>query len=66
MQPVFSGGDGAFLGARETMLASGDAVFPVLSTRPKVMRKRDDSTNDELSRRASRARKAGERASRRP
>ena len=36
VQPVFADGDAAFLGARETMLAAGDAVFPVLSTRPTV------------------------------
>lgn len=36
VQPVFAEGDAAFLGARETMLAAGDAVFPVLSTRPTV------------------------------
>ena len=36
MQPVFADGDAAFLGARETMLQSGDAVFPVLSTRPTI------------------------------
>ena len=35
-QPVFSDGDAEFLGARETMLQSGDAVFPVLSTRPTI------------------------------
>ena len=35
-QPVFADGDAAFLGARETMLQSGDAVFPVLSTRPTI------------------------------
>ena len=36
VQPVFADGDSAFLGARETMLQSGDAVFPVLSTRPTI------------------------------
>ena len=36
VQPVFADGDAAFLGARETMLQAGDAVFPVLSTRPTV------------------------------
>ena len=34
--PVFSSGDASFLGVRETMLQAGDAVFPVLSTRPTV------------------------------
>ena len=29
VQPVFSTGDAAFLGVRETMLQAGDAVFPV-------------------------------------
>ena len=36
VQPVFADGDAAFLGARETTLAAGDAVFPVLSTRPTI------------------------------
>ena len=36
VEPVFADGDAAFLGARETMLQSGDAVFPVLSTRPTI------------------------------
>ena len=43
--PVFSDGDGEFLGARETMLASGDAVFPVLTTRPTVHGPYTDSTS---------------------
>ena len=43
-QPVFASGDGAFLGARESMLQSGDAVFPVLSTRPVVRGPFKDST----------------------
>ena len=30
VQPVFASGDANFLGARETMLQAGDAVFPVL------------------------------------
>ena len=45
VQPVFAEGDIAFLGARETMLAAGDAVFPVLSTRPTVHGPYKDSTS---------------------
>ena len=43
--PVFAEGDIAFLGARETMLQAGDAVFPVLSTRPTVHGPYKDSTS---------------------
>ena len=45
VQPVFSGGDGEFLGVRETMLAAGDAIFPVLSTRPTIHGPYKDSTS---------------------
>ena len=34
--PVFSTGDAAFLGVRETMLQAGDAIFAVLSTKPTI------------------------------
>ena len=45
VQPVFASGDAAFLGVRETMLQAGDAVFPVLSTRPTIGGPHKDSTS---------------------
>ncbi len=36
VQPVFAMGDAEFLGVMETMVDVGDAVFPVLTTRPTV------------------------------
>ena len=44
VQPVFSSGDAAFLGVRETLLAAGDAIFPVLSNRATVHGPYKDST----------------------
>ena len=45
VQPVFASGDADFLGIRETMLQAGDAIFPVLSTRPTVHGPYKDSTS---------------------
>ena len=36
LQPVFAGGDAEFLGTDMPIVDSGDAVFPVLTTRPSV------------------------------
>ena len=50
VQPVFSMGDAAFLGVQETMVESGDAVFPVLTTRPTVTGPvTDDTSVDETA-----------------
>ena len=43
--PVFATGDGAFLGIDRPTVASGDAVYPVLSNRPTVGGPHDDSTD---------------------
>ena len=43
--PVFATGDGAFLGIERPTVASGDAVYPVLSNRPTVGGPHDDSTD---------------------
>ena len=43
--PVFSTGAGAFLGIDRPTVAMGDAVFPVLTTRPTVGGPHADSTN---------------------
>ena len=45
VQPVFAGGDGAFLSVDMPVVASGDAVFPVLTTRPTVGGPHTDSTS---------------------
>ena len=44
LQPVFHGGDAAFLGVSSPMVAAGEAVFPVLTTRPTVAGPFTDST----------------------
>ena len=44
-QPVFSTGDGAFLGIERPTVASGDAVYPVLSNRPTVGGPHADSSD---------------------
>ena len=44
VQPVFAGGDAAFLGANMPVVDSGDAVFPVLTSRPAVRGPYTDST----------------------
>ena len=36
VQPVFASGEGAYLGIERPTVAVGDAVYPVLSTRPTV------------------------------
>ena len=43
--PVFATGDGAFLGVERPTVASGDAVYPVLTNRPTVGGPHDDSTD---------------------
>ena len=45
VQPVFASGAGAFLGITRPTVAAGDAVFPVLSTRPDVGGPHSDSTD---------------------
>ena len=42
--PVFSSGDGAFLGVERPTVPTGDGSFPVLSTLPSVKGPFDDST----------------------
>ena len=44
VQPVFAMGDLAFLNVRQEVVPAGDAVFPVLTTRPTV-KTHDDSTS---------------------
>ena len=44
LQPVFATGDAAFLGFSQPTVAAGDAVFPVLTTRPAVGGPHTDST----------------------
>ena len=44
IQPVFAGGDAAYLGASMPTVDAGDAVFPVLKTRPTVGGPHTDST----------------------
>ena len=43
--PVFATGDAAFLGIDRPTVATGDAVYPVLSNRPTVGGPHDDSTD---------------------
>ena len=43
--PVFATGDGAFLGIDRPTVASGDAVYPVLSNRPTVGGPHSDGTD---------------------
>ena len=45
VQPVFANGAGAFLGISRPVVAQGDAVFPVLATRPDVGGPHSDSTD---------------------
>ena len=45
VEPVFSMGDAAFLGVDQVTIPSGDAVFPVLTTRPTVGGPHTDSTS---------------------
>ena len=45
VQPVFANGSGAFLGISRPTVAAGDAVFPVLSTRPDVGGPHSDSSD---------------------
>ena len=45
IQPVFAAGAGAFLGIDRPTVAAGDAVYPVLSTRPDVGGPHSDSTD---------------------
>ena len=45
VQPVFSSGSGAYLGITRPTVAAGDAVYPVLSTRPDVGGPHSDSTD---------------------
>ena len=42
--PIFSSGDGAFMGIERPTVATGDAAFPVLSTMPAVKGPYTDST----------------------
>ena len=45
LQPVFSSGAGAFLGITRPTVAAGDAVYPVLATRPDVGGPHADSSD---------------------
>ena len=45
IQPVFSSGSGSYLGIFRPTVAAGDAVFPVLATRPDVGGPHSDSTD---------------------
>ena len=45
VEPVFSMGDAAFLGVDQVTVPSGDAVFPVLTSRPSVGGPHTDSTS---------------------
>ena len=45
VQPVFANGAGAFLGITRPVVGSGDAVYPVLSTRPDVGGPHSDSSD---------------------
>ena len=45
MAPVFANGSGAFLGITRPTVAAGDAVFPVLATRPDVGGPHADSSD---------------------
>ena len=45
VQPVFSSGEGAFLGIDRPTVPNGDAVFPVLSSRPTVGGPHSDDTD---------------------
>ena len=45
VMPVFAGGDAAFLGVDMPRVASGDAVYPVLTSRPTVGGPHTDSTS---------------------
>ena len=45
VQPVFANGAGAYLGITRPTVAAGDAVYPVLSTRPDVGGPHSDSSD---------------------
>ena len=45
VQPIFASGAGAFLGIDRPTVAQGDAVFPVLATRPDVGGPHSDSSD---------------------
>ena len=45
VQPVFSNGAGAYLGITRPTVAAGDAVYPVLATRPDVGGPHSDSSD---------------------
>ena len=45
VQPVFANGAGAYLGITRPSVAAGDAVYPVLATRPDVGGPHSDSTD---------------------
>ena len=45
VQPVFASGAGAFLGITRPVMSPGDAVYPVLATRPDVGGPHSDSTD---------------------
>ena len=45
LTPVFANGDAAFIGAYQPVVESGDAVVPVVETRPTVSGPHDDSTD---------------------
>ena len=45
VQPVFAGGDGAFLSVDMPTVPAGDTVFPILTTRPTVGGRHTDSTS---------------------
>ena len=44
VQPIFAEGDGRFLGVNMPVVPSGDAIFPVLTSRPAVGGPHTDST----------------------
>ena len=45
VQPVYATGDSAFLGIRQDVVPSGDAVYPILSNRPTVGGPHTDGTD---------------------
>ena len=45
VQPIFASGAGAYLGISRPVVAQGDAVYPVLATRPDVGGPHSDSTD---------------------